>query len=292
MLLAKVGPQTIYLFATILLARILTPDEFGQVGVLAVFISIASTLNDAGLSGSLIKEQNVTTIDYATINIFNIGISTILYLCLFISAGFIEEYFNSPGLKNVTRSLGLVFLINSISTVPRAKLYKELKFRTISWISLVSVTISCVMAIVAAHLNAGVYSLVIYQLLMASIAGLLIIVKSKYRFTLKFSIDSLKRLMSFGVYTTLSNIVDNIYENILVFVFGKALDIKQAGYLAQAKKLDDAAVAGCKDTVNSVSFPVLTKLQFERDKFIAESGSILANSCRLLITVFLTVCIF
>lgn len=292
MLFGKVGPQAIYLLTTILLARILTPNEFGQVGVLAVFISIATTLNDAGLGGSLIKEQNVTDIDYATINIFNIGVSLLLYLFLFISAGLLENYFHSDGLKEVTRSLSLVFLIYSISAVPRTILLKELKFKTISWISLTSVIISSIIALALAKMNAGVYALVAYQLNNALVSGILMIIKSRYHFKLRFSFASLKKLIPFGIYTTLSNVVDNIYENILVFAFGKVLDIRQAGYLSQAKKLDDAAIAGCKDTINTVSFPVLAKLQYDNGSFIAESKSILINVSKIVLPLFFTVSIF
>lgn len=291
-IIGNIGPQLIYLLVTMILARYLTPEDFGKIGVLAVFISIATTLNDAGLSGSLIRESKITNLDCSTINLFNIGVSSILYILLFLCAPYIEHFFNVPGLKGVARSLCLVFLINSFSTVPKAIMVRTLRFKSLSLITFVSIGIASIVAIIAAAHNYGAYSIVFYQLTNAVITSMCIIILAKYRFSIHFSLKSFKKLFSFGFFTTLTNILDNVYENMLTFLFGKFLNVNQAGYLSQAKKLEDASISACKNTVGSVAFPILTRMREDRDTFWKEALSITKNIILLVLPCLLTVSIY
>jgi len=288
----KIGPQVIYLLATMIMARFLTPDDFGKVGVLAIFISIASTLNDAGLSGSLVKEKKITKLDCATINVFNISVSLAIYWILFFSAPFIERFFSVDGLTGIVRCLCLVFLINSFATVPKALMVRGLRFKQLTAISFLSILIASIIAIVAAFNNCGAYSLVCYQLMASLVSSVCIIIITKYRFSIRFSIRSFKKLFSFGLFTTFTNIIDNIYENLLAFLFGKFLSIEQAGYLSQAKKLEDVSISACKDSVGSVSFPVLTRLRENKCDFGAEAYSITKNVILLVLPCLLVVAIY
>lgn len=290
--IGKIAPQAVYLLATIILARVLTPDDFGKVGILAIFISIATTLNDAGLSGSLIKEKDISSIDCSTINIFNICVSTFLYIILFVASPLIEKFFATPQLSSIARCLGLVFLINSISTVPKALMIRQFEFKWLTYISLISIICGAFLSIVSAYSGAGAYSLVIYQIAIAVTTSILIVIKSHYKFSLIFSISSFKKLFSFGFFTTACNIVDNIYENILSFLFGKFLSISQVGYFSQSKKLENVSVYAGKETLNNVAFPVLTRLKEEKDLFVSESFLLVRNIILLCLPIFIIVIIF
>lgn len=290
--IGKIGPQAIYLIATVVLAHFLTPADFGKIGVLAIFISIANTLNDSGLSGSLIKEKNITDIDCSTINVFNMIVSSSLYIILFICAPLIQTYFKTEGLSSIARCLGLVFLINSVSTVPKALLTRNLKYKTLTGISLIGVITASIAAIICGILEFGAYSLVIYQLLLAMVTSILAVKCSKFKFILKFSKKSFRKLLAFGVFTTLCNIIDNIYENLLSFLFGKVLNMTQTGYFVQAKKLEDASISAGKDTINSVSFPVLTRLRDDKEVFVEETKSIYRIASLLILPLLLFIVLY
>ena len=274
------------------LARFLSPEDFGKDGVLALFISIASTLNDAGLSGSLIKEANITNLDCSTINVFNIGVSVILYLVLFFCAPLLESFFSVEGLKGIVRCLCLVFLINSFCTVPKAIMIRNLRFKALSIITFGSVCIASCIAIIAAIYNCGAYSLVYYQLTVASITSISIILLTKYRFSIRFSKVCFRKLFSFGFFTTVTNILDNVYENLLTFLFGKFLNLNQAGYLSQAKKLEDTSISAFKNTIGQVAFPILTRLREDNEIFWTEALSITKNLILLVLPCLLVASIY
>ena len=218
-LVGRFLPLFIYLVTTMILARFLTPDDFGKVGVLSIFFVVANALMDAGLGGSLIKEPKLSRIDCSTILVFNITVSHFLYFLLFFFAGTIERYLNIEGLSLIVRVLCLIFVINSWGLVPRSLLTKKLQFRELTIINVVSVLVAAISSVVLAALKCGVYALVAYQLINGALSVLLSFVYSKYRVSFMFSKDSFKRLISFGVFTSLATTIDSIYENIITFLF-------------------------------------------------------------------------
>lgn len=270
----RIVPQILFLFCNMVLARYLTDTDFGAVGVLTVFISLATTLSDAGFSGSLVKEKIITNLDCSTVFVFNMIISIIIYIIIVLCSGIMATFFHYPSLQAIIILLSLVFVIRAFGIVPRTKLIKDLRFKYLSIISIFSVTLSCIVAICCAILKFGVYSLVAYQLLYAVSETILIIILSRYHFSVAFSMNSFKRLFSFGFFTTICNVIDSIYENIIGFLFGHFLSLSTAGYYSQAQKIESAATNSMAQTLNSVSFPILVKFANNRDTFISESYSI------------------
>lgn len=267
-------PQIIYVLTTMFLARYLTPADFGQIGVLTVFFSIANTLMDSGLGGSLIKEKKISALDCSTISCFNIVISIFVYIFLFILAPEIEQYFNVKGLSSVMRILCLVFVINSFALVPKTLLTRNLKFKELSFITTWSYIMGAVTSIILAYFKFGVYALVAFQLVIALANVVFSYYYSVYKFSISFSKASFLRLYSFGIFTTICQIVDSFYENILTFLFGKFLSIQSAGYLDQAKKMENAVSNSLATTISGVAFPILTRYKEDKDKFWKESKSI------------------
>lgn len=291
-LIGKIGPQTIFLITTIILARYLSPEEFGKIGVLTIFLSIATTLNDAGFGGALIVEKDVTEKDCYTVGVYNMVVSAFLYSILFFIAPYLEHFFNVNGLTDITRWLSLVLLINSLSTVPKALMMKRLMFKKLSLISFISVLVSSILAIIGAYYALGAFALVIYQISISVITLIYVFTYTDYKIRFVFSFSSFKKLFSFGFYTTISSIVDNIYENLLSFLFGKFQNISQVGFFVQAKKLDDAGIAAVKDTINTVSFPILSTLKDDAKVFDEECSSILKMISLAVVPVFLCISVF
>ena len=285
-------PQALFLVTNIVLARFLTPADFGAVGVLSIFVSLASTLTDTGFSGSLVKEKDVTPIDFSTVFVFNLTISLSIYLLLYLLSDAIEKFFSYPDLRYVVRSLCLVFVIRAIGLVPRALLIRNIRFDIQAKISIFSVSIACLVAIIGGIIGWKYYALVAYQLIYASLETSLLVIVTKYKFSFAFSKESFKRLFSFGFFTTICTTIDTIYENIMATLFGRFLNMSAAGYLSQAQKLEVASTNSLVRTLNSVSFPVLTRLRDNIDRFIKETNSIQETFISLIFPLLFAVVIY
>ena len=272
--ISRFAPQGLYMITTMVLARYLSPDDFGTIGVLSVIFMVANTLIDSGLGGSLIKEKEITSIDCSTISTFNIFISSLIYIIIFLSAPFIEEYYAVKDLALITRLVSLEFVIGSLGLVPRSLLVRELRFRDITIASILIVVIASTAAIIAALLKLGVFSLVIYRLTHSITRVVFQYYLTKFHFSLRFSYDSFRKLISFGLFTTICSVIDTVYENLLTIITGKYMNVKEAGYMYQSKQLETVLSSSVAATIASVSFPILTRYKEDINEFRKEARSI------------------
>lgn len=291
-LLSRFAPQAIYLGTTMMLARFLTPDDFGQIGVLSVIFVVANVLLDAGLGGSLVKEKEITDVDCSSIFIFNIFVSLLIYIILFFSAEWIEELYKTQGLANVVKVLSLVFPITALGIVPKSLLQRKIQFKTICWNYMLAVTIGCITSIIVAIRGGGVYALVAYQLVTNLVNVIANFICSKYRFSLKLSFSSLKRLLPFGIFTSIISIIDTIYENIMTALVGKFMNVQQAGYMYQAKRIEETMSSSLAGTIGVVTFPILTKLKDNLAEFNKEALSTMKMIACLAFPLLFTVAVF
>lgn len=272
-LLSKFAPQGIYLVTTMILARFLSPDDFGAIGVLSIIFVVANVLLDAGLGGSLIKEKNVTNIDCSSISIFNLFVSLLIYIVLFLFSNTLERYFGIEDLSTVICSISLVFPFSALGIVPKALLNRNLRFQTAFINSLLGVVAGSISSIIIALIGGGIYALVAYQVITVAITSIANWISSRYRFSFSFSLESLKRLLPFGIFTTIISVIDTIYENLITTLTGKYLNVQQAGYLYQAKRIEETMTNSLATTINVVAFPILTRLKDDRERFIREADS-------------------
>jgi O-antigen/teichoic acid export membrane protein len=281
-MITKILPSVIQVLTNIILARLLTPSDFGTIGVLNVFFLVANVLIESGLGGSLVKEKQISKIDCSTIGTFSLLISIVIYILLFVFAPIIEGYFDILGLTRVVRVVSISFIISAFGIVPHALLTRDMKFKSLFYITIASVSISSLLAIFLASRNFGVYSLVAYQLGLVFFSAILSIMQSEYYYVPVFSRDSFKRLFSFGFYTTITSVIDTVYENLLAMLIGKHLGIVQAGYLTQAKKLEEGMTTSISRALANVSFPVMTKIKDNREEFIKEAYLLIENVIKYL----------
>lgn len=291
-LIGRFFPLFIYLVTTMILARFLSPEDFGMIGVLSIFFMVANTLMDAGLGGSLVKEKQISKLDCSTIFVFNIAVSLFLYLLLFIFSSYIERYFETKGLATVVRIQCLIFIINAWGLVPRSLLTRSLRFRSITIINIASVSVAAVVSVIFAMLRFGVYALVAYQLVNATIIVLLSIKASRFSMNFQFSKNSLYRLLSFGIFTTLTTVIDTIYENLMTFLFGKYMNMKHAGYLSQAKRLEEAPSQSLAQTISNVAFPILTQIRNDGARFAQECKNTFKTIMLLTLPLLFTMSVF
>lgn len=271
---ARFTPAGIQLVTNMILTRLLTPQDFGTIGVLAIIYTIANTLIDSGLGGSLVKEKDLKKIDCSTILTFNIAVSSLLYFVLFLLSGKLEVFFQIAGLSTIVKVLSLTIIISSFGVVPNAVLLKNLKFRATFIISTISVILASIVAIILAFLKFGIFSLVIYQILFTLTQVILSYILSHYKLSLAFSYASFKKIIHFGIYTSIITIIDSIYENILTTLTGKYLNVKQAAYVSQSKRINDGLSYSIAMTIGTVTFPISTKLKDNLVAFKEETHSI------------------
>lgn len=291
-LFSKFIPQGIYLLTTIVLARYLTPEDFGMIGVLSIIFTVATVLMDSGLGGSLIKEREISALDCSSISCFNVFVSILIYSILFLSADFIEGIYEIDGLSRVIKALGLVFPITSVGLVPKSLLQRRIEFKTIFWNYLLGVFIGSIVSIIVAIKGGGVYALVAYQLITNAVNVTANIICSKYNFSLKLSFSSLKRLLPFGIFTSIISIIDTIYENLMTALVGKFLNVRQAGYLYQGKRIENTLSTSLAGAIGVVTFPILTKHKDDLSVFNREALSTLKNITALSFPILITVAVF
>ncbi|MDM1506888.1 lipopolysaccharide biosynthesis protein [Myroides odoratimimus] len=260
-----------YLFITlltnVLLARLLSPKEFGVVAIATFFIAMSKVLTESGLSGALIRKTNATEIDNSTIFIFNLSVSVGLYLILFFFSPIIEVYYEIDNLSIYLRVLGTILIINSFQIIQNVRLIKQLRYKAISLYTLISVIISSIIAIIIAFLGYGVWSLILLQVLNVLFLTIIYWIKEQGLTVYKFSIESFKELYGFGLYTTLSSLLNTGFDNIYQLILGKYFNLGQTGFYFQAKKLSEIPVGVIKSTTLGVVFSALSNIQDDKEKF-------------------------
>jgi O-antigen/teichoic acid export membrane protein len=257
----RVGQQAIYFFITIIIARLLSPSDYGLVGMLAIFMAISSSLVDSGFSAALIQKKNATYKDFSTIFYFNIFISIILFSVLFFSAPFIAKFYNQPRLISLTQFMALNLIINSFGLIQNTIIIKSIDFKTQTKISLVSSIASGAIGIFLAYEGFGVWSLAVQGLTSNLIRTVLLWFFNSWRPTLEFSISSLRGLFSFGSKLLASGLLDQIFDNIYKLVIGKLFSATSLGYYSQAKRIQEIPVTNLTQMVQRVTYPVYSTIQ-------------------------------
>ncbi|MNK00946.1 Teichuronic acid biosynthesis protein TuaB [compost metagenome] len=260
-----------YLFVTfltnILLARLLSPKEFGIIAIATFFIILSKVLTESGLSGALIRKHDATEIDNSTIFIFNLVISIFLYIVLFIFSPKIENFYEIANLTMYIRVLGVVLIINSFQIIQNVKLIKKLQYKKISVYSLIAVILSSLIAIVIAFLGYGIWALILLQIFNSLFLSAIYWLKEEGLKVYKFSKSSFKELYAFGMYTTLSSLLNTGFDNIYQLILGKYFSLGQTGFYYQAKKLTELPVGIIKSTTLGIVFSTLSNIQNDKDKF-------------------------
>ncbi len=289
-MLNKFSLQLINLLTTMVCARFIMPEEFGMIGVLSVFTTLATTLVDAGMGGSLIKENNITEKDCNTVYTFNLVFSIFFYIVIFIASPLIEQYFSISGLADVCRVVCIPLIINAMSIVPRTILVKQLDFRAIFIVGVISYIIAACICIILAIFDWGVWALALNYILIAIFEniGYRYMAKGKYR--IRFYVSSFKKLFSFGFLTTLCSIIDTLYDNIVSLCLGKTMGPSQVGYFSQAKKIESAVSSSISKSVSNVMFSSLVKVN-TNNKLFTDNSKIIQRTILALSTPILAVII-
>ncbi len=264
--LEQIGNKIVQFIIGIILARLLSPSQFGLIGMLTVFISVSESISAGGFAQALIRKEKCTDDDYNTSFIFNIGVGIVLYLLLFSFSGTIATFFNEPLLKRLLAVLAFQIIIDSLSFVQNAKLLKGLEFKKLAQVSVISQTIGGFIGILLAVYGFGVWSLVIKIIFSRLIRSVLLLYFNRWLPKIRFSYSSFKDLFGFGSKMLLVSIIERIYTNIYNIVIGKYYNKTTLGYYTRANQFKSLVSEQLVTTLQRVSLPILSNVQNEKTR--------------------------
>jgi len=258
--------QCVQVLVMLVIARILTPKDFGLIGMLAIFIAVAQSLVDSGFSQALIRKQDRSEADNSTVFYFNIAVSCGSYLILFFASPWVASFYYEPQLCSLMRVLCLVIVINSFSVVQRAIYTANINFKTQAKATFVATALSGCFGICLALNGLGAWTLVYQQLINATLVTVLLWMLSDWRPYRVFSLQSFKELYSFGWKMLVSGLIDTIYRNLYQLVIGKVFTASNLGQYTQAYTFASLPSSNISGIIQRVTYPVLSKIQNDDER--------------------------
>lgn len=260
------GTQLISFVVSIFLARILLPEEFGLIGMIAIFMGIGNTLFDGGMTSSLIRSDNLEKSDYSTVFIFNLCVSIAVYCIIFLSAPLIADFYRQPDLTSITRIYSLSFVFSAFGSVQNTMLTKAMNFKKQALLTVPPLLAGCVVALIMANQGYGVWSLVGMTLVNTFVLSCILWITSSWKPSLLFSKEKFKLHFNYGYKLTLSSILDIIFTNIYQIVIGRFFSASVVGYYTRANQLMMMPIGNVSNALNKVAFPLFAELQNEEDR--------------------------
>lgn len=259
--LQKVGGKGIQFITIIILARLLTPEDFGLIGMLTIFITVSQNIVQAGFSEALIQKKKTDDEDFSSVFWINLLVSIILYGILFIAAPFIADFYDQPLLTSMTRVLSLIFIISSFSYVQQAKLRKEMKFKTLMFIHIPSIIIAGIVAVTMAFLDYGVWSIIGMQITMSIAYAIQIWIYSKWKPLFSFNKQKARGLFSFGSRLMISSILNTLFKESYTVIIGKFFPVAILGFYTNAEKLVKTPAYTLSGALKNVTFSAFSTIQ-------------------------------
>lgn len=251
---------------SIILARLLSPEEYGLIGILTIFIAIFNAIVDSGFSNALIRKQDATDTDYSTVFYTNLLLSIVLAAVFFFCAKPISVFFERPELVSLTQVMSCIVIINALSLVQRVRTTKAIDFKTQTKITIISSIGSGVIGIAMAYMGYGVWALVGQQISNQLFTTLLFWLYNKWMPKLVFSWVSFKEMWAFGSKLLVSVLIDTAWKEIYQIVIGKCYSPATLGLYTRAKQFADLCSSNLTSVVHRVSYPVLSSIQDDRDR--------------------------
>lgn len=261
----KYSIMLINFVSDIILARLLTPYDYGCIGMLTIFMILAETFINSGFGSALIQKKRPTQEDYSTVFYWNLGMSLVLYAILFFCAPVIAEFYKIPLLSSVLRVQGLILFAYALNIVQFNQLKKKLDFKVISIVTIISSIVSLTITIFMAYNGFGVWSLVAKNLISAIVTSIIFWFYVKWRPIWFFSWKSFRELFGFGFYMFLTHIVTNISSQVQGLLIGRVYSASTMGYYSKASGTEGMATRSIYQVLTQVTFPLYAELQDDKN---------------------------
>jgi teichuronic acid exporter len=262
--LGKFSVQLIGFGITVLLTRMISPAEFGIMGMAMAIIVIAHLFLDLGFNRAIIQHNEVSMVQYSSIFYLNVAISLLLTALCYLLAYPLSLFYHEPLIKPVFKVLSIVFLINGLNLVPSAILYKKLKFKLNSILNIISSITGGAVGVIMAYNGYGIWSLVVQSLLTSLIILITNFFYSNWLPNLSFSLTAIKPLWSYGSRMFASGLLDNIYTRLDIFIIGKIFSTHTLGFYTRAQSMDNFVRQLSVNSIMGAIFPYISKHQNDK----------------------------
>ncbi len=251
----------------IVLARYIKPSDFGAMGIVMFFILLSDVLAKGGLAGALIRMKEVTRDDYSTVFVFNLVVSSAIYLILFLLSGYIAAFYESKVIRPLLLVSGLTIIVNAFQLINITNLIRLFKFKQRFIYQFSSTFFAGVISILMAYYGMGIWALALFPLSNSIFLTFILIYFEGFAGGVSFNKESFNRTYKFGVNTSLATLLDTIFENIYSLVLGRYFNLSQVGFLYQAQRLQKVPNNVLNSFSQRVLFPVLAQKQDDTATF-------------------------
>lgn len=262
----------------IVLARMLSPEEYGLIGIIGIFTAIFNIILDSGLSTALIRKHDVTDDDYCTVFWTNLVLSFVLTAILYYSAPLISTFFKRPELVPYIHVMAFILVINALSITQQARLTKRIDFKTQTKISLIAHTLSGIIGIAMAYLGYGVWALVAQQMTSRLFTTILLWIYNRWWPNLVFSWRSFKELFNFSWKLLVAQIISTLFNQVYQAVIGKVYSPNTLGQYTRARQYSNLVSSGVGDVVLKVSLPVMSSIQNDDERLLRAFRTIIKTT--------------
>lgn len=260
--------QGITFVVGIVLARLLSPEEYGMIGICLIFTTILNGIVDSGFSNAIIRKKEATNEDYNTMFITNMVVSVVLYALLYFLAPLISSFFQME-LTSIVRVIGLVLIINGLSLTQQTNLTKKIDFKTKTKASIVSAILSGVIGIGMAYAGFGVWALVAQLLSKQIVYTIALWILNRWMPNFHFSVESFKYMWGFGWKLLVSGLLNNIWNQLYQVVVGKFYNAATLGQYTRGREYANIFSANITSIVQRVTYPVLAEVQDEKERMVS-----------------------
>lgn len=266
----KVGSMLLQMVVSIVVARLLVPEDFGVMAILTFFTALALVMVDSGFSQTLIRKESPSSEDYRSVFAFNIAVSVVLYGILVAVAPAVARYYELPVIADIAPVLFLLLPINALCVIQNTIFTREFRFRLLSQATFTASLVAGVVAIAMALAGCGVWSLVGQRIATLAVKTLILWFRSDWRPSFHFSMKPVREMAPFSFRLLTTDLISSIYNNISQMFIGKIYSADALGFFNQAQKFKDLPLTSAMQSVQSVTYPALSQIGDQREKF-AES---------------------
>ena len=264
----RFSSQGIGFIVSIIIARLVAPEEYGLLALISVFLALAQVFIDSGFGNALIQRQNRTEEDYHTVFIFNMVVALVLYLAFFFAAPLIADFYDEPRLVLLTRFISLNLIISSLCIVQRTRLNIALDFKTQAKATVAATILSGVTGIVLAYQGFEVWALVVQQILFQSVNAVVLMYYSRWLPKLQFSWVSFRSMFSFGSKLLINNLITSIYINVANLVIGKYYSPASLAFYNRGFTLSQLPSTNIEAVLQRIIYPLTCEVQNDRDRLV------------------------
>ncbi len=260
-LMERGGVQGIQFIIQIILARLLTPEDYGSIAIIAIFITIANVFVQSGFNTALIQKKDTDELDYSSVFYLSMFVAFIIYIILFIAAPFIAEFYGIDNLTAVIRVISITLFFGAYNSIQNAIVAKHMEFRKLFFSSTGAVCVSGIIGIVLAYSGFGVWALVAQQLINQITISVILLFILKWHPKLIFSFERIRVLFSYGCKLLVSALIDTFYMNIRSLIIGKIYSPTMLGFYNRGDQFPQLIVSNINGSIQSVMLPALASQQ-------------------------------